>query len=86
MFAMTVIAEDGQLHATRDDNGEWQGFVADGHTGRQEAIHWTDAQLAAVLAVAFGGEGILPDSAVATLYPLAESAVEGLSKECRFIP
>lgn len=84
MLRIDVTLEDIRIMLDRDnESGLWQGTILDSLNGETAPVGWTDAQLAAVLAVAIDADGSINDLG---LYDVAGAACEGMPDNLRPIP
>ena len=90
MLCMTVVLEDGVLHAIRTLD-HWHVVIADNVTGKEHCALWTSRELGAVLELAIAGEDIAEnesdESVLRRLYAIAEPLfTDPCPVECRLIP
>jgi len=90
MLCMTVVLEDGVLHAAWSTD-RWAVTLCDGPSGEEHCALWTSRELGAVLELAVAGEDIAEsesdESVLRRLYAIAEPLfTDPCPMECRLIP
>ena len=85
MLCMTIVLEDGVLHAAWSID-RWAVALHDGPSGKEHCALWTPRELGAVLELAIAGEDIAEnesdESVLRRLYAIAPPC----PSECRLIP
>lgn len=87
MLHVTMILSDAILIATMRVNNRWDVDCTDSLTGKYERSTWTNAQMAAVLALSMGvGEDKEPGYDLAELNRVAQAAMVNWDPKVRLIP